>query len=174
MTKEKIKNHIGNLHLYVLTGLILIFFGILFLSTAFKDVKMDYTFDQEITTSDIDDTIIGQILLTNNGPITAKVKLKNLIGCDGKNNVNIQYTGTDISNYNYYGGKSLELGSKETKEIKMLLNYYDYKYDNNGNRINLTDLDLYVYQLEENAYTYGYCNSADKVNAFANVKVKIE
>ena len=35
--KDKIKIHVGNLHLYILAGLVLLFFGVLFLSTAFKN-----------------------------------------------------------------------------------------------------------------------------------------
>jgi hypothetical protein len=172
--KEKIKNHIGNFHLYILTGLVLVFFGVLFLSTAFKDTSENYIFKEEVLTSNFNDITLGQITLTNNGPITAKIQLKNLVACDGKTTADIEFAGTNLDRYGYSGSKSIEISSKDTQEIQILLNYYNYDYDLNGNKKNTTELDLYIYELEKDAYTYGYCNTVINSEAFANVKVKLE
>jgi hypothetical protein len=168
--KEKIKKYMWNLHLYILAGLILLFFGVLFLSTAFKDVSETYTFKEEILISNFNDITLGQIILTNNGPITAKIQLKNLVACNNKINANIEFTGKNLDRYGYSGSKSIEISSKNTQEIQILLNYYNL----NINKKNLTNMDLYIYELEKDTYSYGYCNTAVKSDAFANVKVKLE
>jgi hypothetical protein len=172
--KQVIKTHVGNFHLYILTGLILVFFGVLFLSTAFKDVKIDYSFEEIITVSDLDDLTLGNIVLTNSGPITAKVQLKNLVACSDKTNVDIEFAGKTLERYGYYGEKTLEISPKDTEEIQILLNYYTYKYDDNGDKEKISSLDLYVYELEKDVYTYGHCNSALKSDAFANIKIIIK
>ena len=170
MVKEQIKKHIGNFHLYVLTGLILVFFGVLFLSTAFKDVSMDYIFQEEIITTSVEDMQLGTIKLTNNGPITAKVDLKQLVACDNTQNIDLRYVSSNIDRYGYSNSVSLELGSKKSDEIKIMGSRYGYYDEKNEN---VTNLDLYIYELEKDQYTYGHCKSAEKTDAFANIKVSI-
>jgi hypothetical protein len=172
--KEKIKNHIGNFHMYILTGLVLVFFGVLFLSTAFKDTSENYIFKEEIITSNFNNITLGQIRLINNGPITAKIQLKNLIACVGKTTANIEFAGTNLDRYGHSSSKSVELTSKGTQKIDILLSYYNYNRNLTGNKKNTNELDLYIYELEKDAYTYGHCNTVIKSDAFANVKVKLE
>lgn len=169
MAKQTIKNHVGNLHLYILTGLILVFFGILFLSTAFKDVDINYTFNEQISTSNMDEIELGTVSLKNKGPITAKIDLKKLVACDKTESIELRYISDDIDRYGYYEKVSTELGSKKSDEIKIFGSKYIYNDDKN-NSSDLS-LDLYIYELRDDQYSYSYCKTADKVNAFANIKV---
>jgi hypothetical protein len=169
--KQIIKTHVGNFHLYLLTGLVLVFFGVLFLSTAFKDVSMTYNFDEQVTVASIEEMTLGNVLITNNGPITAKIKLKNLIACDGTENIDLRFLSSNIDTYSYYNTVSLELGSKESDNIKIMASKYLY-YDKTNN--NKTNFNLYIYEIGEDENSYGHCQVTDKASAFANVKVIID
>ncbi len=169
--KQKIKSHVRNFHIYVLAGLILVFFGILFLSTTFKDVTMDYNFDEQVIVDSIEEMTLGSISLTNNGPITTKINLKKLVACDGSENIDLRFIGSSIDTYSYYNTVSLELGPKKSDEIKIMASKYLH-YDKSNN--NKTNFDLYIFELDKDEYSYGHCLVADKADAFANVKVEIE
>ncbi len=160
----------GNFHIYLLAGLVLLFFGILFLSTAFKDISTKYNFNEQVITEESDEITLATIDVTNNGPITAKIKLKKLIACDGTENIDVRYVSSNIDSHTYYQTPSLELKSKESDTIKILGSKYMY-YDKKSN--NITNLDLFIYDASEEKYTYGYCNTADKQHALANIKVSI-
>lgn len=168
--KQKIKTHIGNFHLYVLTGLVLVFFGVLFLSTAFKDVDMKYDFKEQVFVDSVEEMTLGTLHITNKGPITAKIKLKNLVVCDGTQNIDVRYVGSSIDTYSYYNTVSLELGSKQVDKIKIMASKYLY-YDKSKD--DKTNYDLYVYEIQEDSNSYGHCQVADKSTAFANVKVTV-
>lgn len=182
--KQLKQNKTGLIHLYLLAGLILIFFGILFISTAFKDVSSEYSFQEIVKTSEINNIEIGKVVITNNGPITAKIQLKKFKVCnfDENSDLTLRYIGKNLESYDYNGGKSIELGKKQSEIIKLEVQYYSEKFERFNQQVDLNEdlislnktLDLYIFELNEDDYGYSYCKSADKINAIANLEVNID
>lgn len=176
---EKVKKHLSNLHLYILAGLILVFFGILFLSTAFKDVSSDYSFENKIILNEdenYDDFKIGQIKFTNNGVISVKEKIQPFIACEGQDDLNLRFIGADQDYYGYYSKPSIEIAPSDTKIIDIFIrNYRTYEYDReNDKEIETTpeSFEIYVYKTDSDEYRYNYCLNADPQNAFAKIQVE--
>jgi len=177
--KQEIKKNVGRIQLYLLAGLILIFFGILFLSTVFKNVSTNYTFEEQITTNK-EEFNIGKLKITNHAPITAKINLKALKACDLEDrsrNLNLKYIGKNVNGYNSYNKQNIEIHGKSTETINLEVNHYRYdtynKKENPNNNTKL-DLNINIFELTKDDDQYSYCKTADKKNSIANIKVTLE
>lgn len=172
----------SNWMLYLLIFLSVLFFAILFMSTAFKDISQNYTYLNEVRYSE-GDIKLGEVTLTNNGFISARSDLKRLVGCiDGDESlstydrtVNIEYIGSKNEYYDQYSRSYVELFSGEEKKLGIYARYIPitkYEYDIENRTIK--DFDIAIYEMIGNDDMYNYCLQRDEEQKVASVSVVVE
>ncbi|NQZ85668.1 MAG: hypothetical protein HRU03_08170 [Nanoarchaeales archaeon] len=161
---------VGKKHIIVLVILSLLFIIILFLSTALKDISQTYEFKENIETKNFNSFMIGTVIISNNGPITAKDNFKNLIGCVDGEEVYISYVNSDLDSINKYYQETFEISSKETENVKIYTDYFHEKLNKDDT---LSQVNLSIYELGENTRGYNFCVGANKDTAISNIKINI-
>jgi len=172
------------LHLYLLGGLIIIFFGILFLATVFKDVSTTYEFVESIDVLDQNSLKLGTVEIENHGFMSARVDLKVLVACsfDRRNvNAKVVYSSVDVNrkvsvegNYNFIEYLDMKANSKEI--VQLSIPFYEMNprmLDKPTTQEFDKEFTLYLFELESDYGYYYFCDTASKDSAIETIDVKI-
>lgn len=179
------------IHISLLVILVLVFFGLMFLSTTNKNLETKYTFFDEVKINENNYNVkIGELYVKNTGRIASKISVDSYKGCifddstlDYQYGFDISYAGS-TTNYNDFTNsqrQSIEVGSKDEKTFGMTLNgFYPYqtKFDDKGVPVtsNTTkNYNLYIFKIKptESDY-YNYCVNAQKADAIKIIKLTSE
>lgn len=178
-------------HVVIITILILIFFGILFITSMNVDVSITPNFKDEVELIGFpnynSDLVVGEIIVTNNGYFPSKVFLDDYVICQisdifGTRTYQLNYKGkinteyADIFKSYSQSEKYIEISGGDTAKLDVTPNFnYDMKNDIAKYNLNGQKLPFYLFKVEKGSsygnnynyysYSYNYCNSAKKEDA---------
>ena len=142
------KDNRSMFYIFVLVILVLVFIGLLFLSSP-DNTNVTYEFEDVTIVSDTLSftSQIGSVNVKNYNILPAKVELKNLVACvfdDGfDGNLGVTYGAVR----NYYDNKYfIELNSKEEKSIPIVLENIIYYKETEPNNLNEVNFKLYLFE----------------------------
>ena len=171
----------NKLHLWFLGILVIVFVAVLFMSTAFKNINETYSFEDNInvvsTSRGLD---IGNVEVENNGFLPAKAFLKDVRACvfdDSFDQVDmyLSYKGADSQ---YFDGETsyyLEVFPGKSDRAVLSVEYLPVKAVKVGENYSaLNNFNLYLFEVERSTQIYGFCDGADKNDAFKVIEVNVE
>lgn len=167
--------------LYSIAVLVIIFFALLILSSS-VNVDTKYSYVDEIQTKNEYEyeNKIGEITLTNNGILPARVELKSLRGClfesiQYPSDIYISYRGAFSSYYDGYRKYSYDISSGDEEKIDINLEYFPRKLNPQKEEIQNQNMTLYLFEVDKGLDNYyNFCNNAKKEDAFKTIIIKIE
>ncbi|MCA9497389.1 MAG: hypothetical protein KC589_10700 [Nanoarchaeota archaeon] len=184
-------------HVILITLLVLVFFGILFVTSMNVDVEIIPDFKDEIKLTNLPDYnsnfIVGEIIVNNNGYFPSKVFLDEYVICqisdtfgtrtfqlNYKGKVNTEYA--DVFKSYSQSEKYIEISGGDTAKLDVSPNFsYDLKSDIKKYNLNGQKLPFYLFKVDKDynsrnyySYSYNYCNSANKEDAIKVIYLDIQ
>lgn len=187
MAQEK-KN---NMHLVIISILVIVFLVLLFLSSSQIGVSVNYGISQDIVANSINELEnieIGNVTIINDGMLSKRVKLRNYVICDfyddyyNSRAYDINYRGQNITqskgevfSSSYYGNERVDVNAKTEVDLLITVDNYYYNYADVVKKNNLYGkiISFYLYEMPNGAYSYDYCLNAKKDDAINVINVKL-
>ncbi len=169
------ENNRGTLYLILIGVLILVFIGLLFLSSP-DNTSIKYKFEDAIVVSDISSFTaqIGNVNVKNYNILPAKIELKDLVACvfDDNFDGNLDVTYGAVRNY-YYNKHFIELKSKEEKSISIILENMKYYKETEPN--NKGNFKLYLFENPQEEYYFdnSLCYEFRKADAIKIIDINV-
>ena len=170
------ENNRGVLYIFLLVILVLVFVGLLFLSSP-DNTNVTYEFEDATIVSDtLSFTAqIGSVNVKNYNILPAKVELKNLVACvfdepDFDGDLGVTYGAVR----NYYDNKYfIELNSKEEKSISIILENIIYYKETEP--INKMDFKLYLFENPQQEYYFdnGLCYELRRTDPIKIIDINV-
>lgn len=180
MAKEKRAFHIG-----ALAVLLIIFLGLLFVSTTNANINVNYNFKDEVNVNTIPEfgnqINIGEIKIENQGILPAKVRLDRFVLCHiSEENADLTYQldylgsgqnfrGEIFPSGYYYNYAEVSANENLTLEIVPQIYSYNLRTLIVDRNLNNQTLQLHVFKIEDETDTYNYCSGKNKADAFKTI-----
>lgn len=164
----------GNLQLFIVFLLSFIFIILIYLSVSNSNIKQEYKFLDTINVNSLNNITninLGTLNIINNGFLTSRVKVKDLVLCSDildKRTIKLNYLGEKVNvnynNFDYYTSY-IDVGVNDEKILNLRLNYIDkYYLRNKFKNLNSTNIKFkstgFIYEVKNRNDIYNYCNFA--------------
>ena len=169
------ENNRSTLYIVLIVVLILVFIGLLFLSST-DNTDIKYEFEDAIVVSGTSSftSQIGNVNVKNYNILPAKVELKDLVVCVFDDNFDGNLDITYGAVRNYYDNKHfIELKSKEEKSVSIILENIKYYKETEPN--DKGDFKLYLFENTRQEYYYdnSICYEFRKADAVKIIDVNV-
>ncbi len=174
------KNNFNKIYIIGLVLLVALFLALIALSTAFKNVSENYTFEENVNINEVTQSSkIGEVTLRNDGVITSKINLKPYLGCvfldDMEYDFYLDYVGANDVYYGGYRQAYVELSVNEEKKLNIVMNSIrPYLLEKGNEPVFPEQVALEIYEADENydAY-YEQCSNIDRSTVVSKVNLNI-
>lgn len=174
---KKLKIENKNIVLIIIAILVVIFFGLIFISTNQSSTNINYILNDNIEFNLSNNQLnLGLVNIENKGFIPKRVKLKNYVLCQISDNYgtlsyNVEYLGKKVNSYDIFNGfssKIIDLSSNEKVELDIIVRNDIYlfkdKFRNIPNLNNIT-LSYYLFEISQDQYYWDFCTNIRKEDA---------